>query len=163
MKHRNEIMASAGATASWTAPALWRFAGSELLALRVKSGRGLPHSTTLRKFGCFLRAATCAVIAALAAPSIAAALPSDWQHTQQFDVSAPGLVKISLPVETLDAARPALEDLRLYDEAGNELPFLITRPVPSAKAVQGARSFQVSLNAAATVITMETGLTQPLD
>lgn len=92
-----------------------------------------------------------------------AALPSEWQHTQQFDVSAPGLVKISLPVEALDTARPALEDLRLCDNAGNELPFLITHPVPSSKAVQGAKSFQVSLNAAATVITLETGLAQPLD
>jgi hypothetical protein len=92
-----------------------------------------------------------------------AALPSEWQHTQQFDVSAPGLVKISLPVEALDTARPALEDLRLCDNAGNELPFLITRPVPSSKAVQSAKSFQVSLNAAATVITLETGLAQPLD
>jgi hypothetical protein len=92
-----------------------------------------------------------------------AALPSEWQHTQQFDVSAPGLVKISLPVEALDTARPALEDLRLCDNAGNELPFLITRPVPSSKAVQSAKSFQVSLNAAATVITLETRLAQPLD
>jgi hypothetical protein len=92
-----------------------------------------------------------------------AALPSEWQHTQQFDVSAPGLVKISLPVETLNVARPALEDLRLCDDSGNELPFLITRPVRSSKAVQGAKSFQVSLDAAATVITLETGLAQPLD
>ncbi len=92
-----------------------------------------------------------------------AALPAEWQHAQQFDVSAPGLVKISLPMETLDAARPALEDLRLCDDAGNELPFLITRPMPSPKAIQSAKSFQVSLNPAATVITLETGLAQPLD
>ena len=92
-----------------------------------------------------------------------AALPAEWQHAQQFDIAAPGLVKISLPVETLDAARPALEDLRLCDDAGNELPFLITRPMPSAKVVQSAKSFQVSLNPAATVITLETGLAQPLD
>jgi hypothetical protein len=92
-----------------------------------------------------------------------AALPSEWRHTQQFDVSTPGLAKISLPVETLDAARPALEDLRLCDDAGNELPFLITRPMPSAKTVQSAKSFQVSLNATTTIITLETGLAQPLD
>jgi hypothetical protein len=92
-----------------------------------------------------------------------AALPAEWQHAQQFNVTTSGLVKISLPVETLDAARPALEDLRLCDDAGNELPFLITRPMPSAKAVQGAKSFQVSLNASTTVITLETGLAQPLD
>jgi hypothetical protein len=69
-------------------------------------------------------------------------LPAEWQHAQQFDVAAPGLVKISLPVETLDAARPALEDLRLCDDAGNELPFLIARPVPSPKAVQSANHFK---------------------
>jgi len=92
-----------------------------------------------------------------------AALPHGWQREQHFEIAAPGLVKFSLPAETLDAARPALEDLRLCDDAGNELPFLITRPVPAGQAVQGAKSFQVSPNAAATVITLETGLAQPLD
>ncbi len=93
----------------------------------------------------------------------AANLPSDWQHDQSFDVSTTGLMKMSLPVETLDSARPALEDLRLYDGAGNEVPYLIERPAPAAKAVQAAKSFQVSLNASTTVITLETGMAQPLD
>jgi hypothetical protein len=163
MKVRNKKMPPNAAIASWTAPALWRFAGSELLTLRVKSGRGLPHFKTLRLFGCFFRATLCAAFVAFVTPSIAAALPAGWQHAQEFSVAVPGLVKIGLPVETLNAARPALEDLRLCDDAGNELPFLITRPVPSSKAVQGAKSFQVSLNAASTVITLETGLAQPLD
>jgi Protein of unknown function (DUF3999) len=93
----------------------------------------------------------------------AANLPSDWQHEQSFDVSTTGLVKISLPVETLDAARPALEDLRLYDDAGNEVPYLIARPAPIAKVVQAAKSFQVSLSANTTIITLETGLTRSLN
>jgi hypothetical protein len=105
----------------------------------------------------------CAGAIAFGLSAHAANLPSGWQHTQEFSVAAPGLVRISLPVDTLDAARPALEDLRLCDDAGSELPFLLTRPMPSPKAVQGARSFQVSLNAAATVITLETGLDQPID
>ncbi len=92
-----------------------------------------------------------------------AALPAAWQHAQPFDVASPGLVKISLPAATLDAARPALEDLRLYDASGNELPFFIERPAPVSKAIQSARSFQISLNAATTVLTLETGLTQPLN
>jgi hypothetical protein len=95
--------------------------------------------------------------------SNAAALPGDWRQEQSFEVTAPGLIKLSLPPETLNAARPALEDLRLYDNAGNEIPFLITRPMPSSKAVQSAKSFQVALNANTTVITLETGLAQPLD
>ena len=93
----------------------------------------------------------------------AANLPADWQHEQQFNIAAPGLVKLSLPAETLDAARPALEDVRLYDDAGNELPFLIERLTPASKVTQGAKSFRVSLNPGTTVITLETGLAQPLD
>jgi hypothetical protein len=103
----------------------------------------------------------CALLIGISAT--AANLPSDWQHEQLFKISTAGLVKISLPVETLDAARPAFEDLRLYDDAGNEVPYLIERPAPVAKVVQPAKSFQVSLNANTTVIALETGLAQPLD
>jgi hypothetical protein len=92
-----------------------------------------------------------------------AALPSAWQHTQQFDVAAPGLIKISLPVETLDAARPAFEDLRLYDDAGNEQSYWIERAAPVGAAISQARSFRVSLNTSQTVITVETGLSNPVD
>jgi hypothetical protein len=93
----------------------------------------------------------------------AAGLPADWQYEQPFNVPAPGLVKLSLPVATLDAARPALEDLRLYDDAGNEVPYLIESPVPEVKVVQNVKSFHVSLTPSNTVIVLETGLTRPLD
>ena len=94
---------------------------------------------------------------------VAAPLPTDWQKEQPLEIPAPGLVKLSLPVETLDAARPALEDLRLYDDAGNELPFLIERPTPAGKITQNANSFQVSLNASTTIILIETGMARPLE
>jgi len=74
-------------------------------------------------------------------PATGANLPSDWQHEQTFNVSTTGLVKINLPVETLNAARPALEDLRFYDDDGNEVPYVIERPVPSPKIVRSAKSF----------------------
>lgn len=90
-------------------------------------------------------------------------MPSDWQHEQHFEVAAPGLLKFSLPAETLNASRAALEDLRLYDNAGNELPFFIERPTPASKTIQAAKSFQVALKANTTIITLETGLAQPLD
>jgi hypothetical protein len=92
-----------------------------------------------------------------------AALPGDWQHEQKFELSTPGLVKISLPVETLDAARAALEDLRVYDDAGNEQPYWLERPTPGVKTMQLAKSFQVTLNANHTLMTIETGLAQPID
>src|SRR5271154_220841 len=99
----------------------------------------------------------------LGVSATAANLPSAWQRDQSFDVSTAGLVKMSLPVETLDAARPALEDLRLYDAAGTEVPYLIERSAPVAQLAQAVKSFQVSLNASTTVIAVETGLAQPLD
>ena len=98
----------------------------------------------------------------LACGRAVAALPADWRFQQQFKVDAPGLVRMSLPPETLDAARPALEDLRLYDDAGHELPFLIQRPVPRRNSILSPRSFQVSLARTNTVVTIETGLTEPL-
>jgi len=103
----------------------------------------------------------CALVAGLSAA--AANLPSEWKHEQSFDVSTNGLVKISLPVETLDAARPLLEDLRLYQDGGNEVPYMIERPAPVAKVVQEAKSFQIALNTDTTVIRLETGLGQSLD
>jgi hypothetical protein len=90
-------------------------------------------------------------------------LPSAWEHQQSFNVSASGLVKISLPIETFDAARPALEDLRLFDDLSNEIPYLIERPVPTPEIVQPAKSFDVSLNPDNTVILLETGLSTPID
>jgi hypothetical protein len=147
-----------------TKRALWRFDRSASPELRAKSGGGLPHSKTWRRFRSYSRAALDVAFVLCVASSLhAAALPSAWQHAQQFEITAPGLVKVNLPVDTLDAARPALEDLRLCDDAGNEVPFLITRPVPSGKAVRPAKSFQISLQPNSTVITLETGLTQPLD
>ena len=103
----------------------------------------------------------CALFIAISAT--AANLPSDWRHEQSFNLSTTGLVKIVLPVETLDTARPLLEDLRLYNDAGNEVPYLIEHPMPVVQAVQAAKSFQVSLNPDTTVITLETGLAQPVD
>ncbi len=93
----------------------------------------------------------------------AAALPDGWRREQSFTLSASGLTKVSLPVETLDAARPALEDLRVFDDAGNEVPYILERPVPTVKIVRTVKSFQVAMQARATIISIETGLMQPLD
>jgi hypothetical protein len=96
-------------------------------------------------------------------PLTAAMLPADWQHEQSFDVPNAGLVKLSLPVETLDATRAGFEDLRLYDDAGNEVPYLIERPAPATRTSRSAKTFQVLLYPATTVMMLETGLTQPVD
>ena len=93
----------------------------------------------------------------------AAPLPADWRLAREFQVPAPGLVKLSLPIDTLGQARPALEDLRLYDDEGRELPYAIERPGPAGKVIQSVKSFRVALNPSTTTLTLETGLAQPLD
>jgi hypothetical protein len=135
-----------------------------MLELRAKSGRGLPHSKTWRRASGFFGKPLVVIFNLLATLSLhAAGLTADWQHEQSFTAPTPGLIKLNLPVETLDVARPALEDLRLYDDAGNEVPYLIERPVPVVKVVQNVKSFHISLTPSNTVIVLETGLTQPLD
>jgi Protein of unknown function (DUF3999) len=164
MKQRNKgfsgLTYGCGKSRAGVSPALVGEADGDLyesLALTRSLGRrdACPTLWVLRFIFSFVL--TCGLTAS------AATLPSDWQHEQRFDVTTPGLVKLSLPAETLDAARPALEDLRLYDDVGNELPYLIQHPTPATKVIQNAKSFQVSLNPNTTVITLETGLAQALD
>jgi hypothetical protein len=113
----------------------------------------------MKRLNNILRAGLLTVAASVGASN----LPPNWQHEQQFTVSTAGLMKISLPAETLNAARPGLEDLRLFDDVGNEIPYVIERPVPSPKVIQMAKSFSVSLNPANTVITLESGIVQAFD
>lgn len=94
---------------------------------------------------------------------LAANLSSEWKNAQQLQVLQAGLVKISLPAETLGAARPGLEDLRIYDEAGHEVPYHAERSRPADRTVRDARSFQVSLAASETVLLLETGISPPIE
>lgn len=97
------------------------------------------------------------------AGAVAAGLPSDWKFERTFDVSKAGLTKINLPVTTLGSARPALEDLRLYDDAGDEIPYFIESPAAAVPIVRAPKSFHVSINENNTVITMETDLAGPIE
>jgi len=92
-----------------------------------------------------------------------APLPEAWKYDQTVAIGTNGLIKIDVPLETLDHARPGLEDLRLYDAQGAETPFLIERPVQVPAVVQAARNMRVTLRPEATVVVVETGLAQALD
>ena len=91
-----------------------------------------------------------------------AELPAAWKFSQPLALTQPGLVRFSVPLETLDAARPGLEDLRLHDATGTEVPFDLDRPVQRATLTAGPRKLLTKLETNATVLTLETGLTQPL-
>jgi len=88
----------------------------------------------------------------------------EWQYVQPVRVTGTGLVKASLPPETLNALRPGAADLRLLDPSGAEVAWILQRPptpepTPPTRA---PRSFQVALQPQATVLILETGSDQPV-
>ena len=99
----------------------------------------------------------------LSALTVFGGLRPDWKNIQPLDIATPGLVKFSLPVETLDAARPGLEDLRIYDGAGREVAYLIERPTSPPPVLQAAKDFRFRLEPPNTILEITTGLVQPID
>ena len=68
-----------------------------------------------------------------------------------------GLFRINLPGETLEAARPNLEDLRIIDSAGREVPFIIDRPIPQIESAVPVKEFHPQLEASVTRLNIVTG------
>ncbi len=105
-----------------------------------------------------------AVLAFFAALGSARALEAtEWKNRQPLVVERAGLLKIALPPETLGLARPGLEDLRLIDPAGREVPFVFTRPAPAVPPTTRAPlSFRATLTDSTTQLLLVTGTTTPL-
>jgi hypothetical protein len=80
------------------------------------------------------------------------AFPGAWKNVQRVHIEQAGLVKFSVPIETIDAARPNLADLRLYDGTGNEIPFMLERPVHGVRVVQPVRNIRTSVALDTTVV-----------
>ena len=89
---------------------------------------------------------------------------TEWKNRQPLAVERAGLVKLALPPETLGLARPGLEDLRLLDPAGREVPFVFTLPAPPVPvAMRPPFSFRATLTDSTTQLLLETGTTTPLE
>ena len=91
-----------------------------------------------------------------------AEVPAAWKNSQPLTPAQPGLVRFSIPLDTLDAARPGLDDLRIHDSQGREVPFDLDRPVQSAVLTAAPRKLVSKIEASVTIALIETGLTQPL-
>ncbi len=83
--------------------------------------------------------------------------PNEWRFSQTIDVPATGLVRVNVPLETLDAARPDLADVRIADSTGREVPYLIDRPMPRRESVLRSQELRTALEPTATRITLTTG------
>jgi hypothetical protein len=55
---------------------------------------------------------------------------SQFEWRQDMGVTESGLVKVSLPTETIGHARAGLADLRVVDPAGDEVPYWLEHPAP---------------------------------
>ncbi len=92
----------------------------------------------------------------------AAELPAAWKNSQPVTLPQPGLLRFSVPLETLDSARPGLEDLRIHDASGREVPFDLDRPVQRTTLSAAPRKFLSRFESNSTVAYIETGLAQPV-
>jgi hypothetical protein len=99
----------------------------------------------------------------LAVAAVAADGFADWSHRQELGVDTNGLVKLSLPAETLDRARADLADLRLVDPRGTEIPYWIEPLQPESDRRRAAGGFRLTLGTQATVVVVETGTSEPLE
>jgi hypothetical protein len=87
---------------------------------------------------------------------------NEWQFKQAVDVPAGGLIRVNLPPETLNAARSNLEDLRVVDGAGHEVPYLIDRAAPRMELKLRPKEFHAEIGGAMTRLMIATGADSPL-
>lgn len=86
----------------------------------------------------------------------------EWRTTQELPVARPGLVAVTLPGDTLDAAKSGLEDLRILDPAGREVPWAPEQSPRPRPGPRPAASFETILTEGATELRIVTGLDEPL-
>jgi hypothetical protein len=99
----------------------------------------------------------------LVAPQTSVAFnPNEWRKTQALEVPAKGLVRVNVPMATLDAVQPGLEDLRIVDSTGNQVPCLIERLLPDAESTIRPMEFRSTIENGATRLNLKTGTSSPI-
>src|SRR5262249_51366093 len=88
--------------------------------------------------------------------------PNEWRNAQTLEVPVKGLVRINVPVATLDAAQPGLEDLRIVDSTGNQVAYLIERLLPDPESTIRPTEFRNTIENGATHLTLKTGTSAPI-
>ena len=88
--------------------------------------------------------------------------PNEWRNTQTLEVPAKGLVRVNVPSATLNAAQPGLEDLRIVDSAGNQVPYLIERLLPDPESTTRPTEFRSTIENGATHLNLKTGTSTPI-
>ena len=119
--------------------------------------KGIPRSHPLHNF-----TAIVALTILVAAQTCLAFDPNEWRNTQALEVPANGLVRVNVPAATLDAAQPGLEDLRIVDSTGNQVPYLIERLLPDSESTIRPTEFRSTIENGATHLNLTTGTSAPI-
>lgn len=98
----------------------------------------------------------------LAALGSAEAVPPAWSHYARVQPNQPGLARVVLPEALLDRAAPDLRDLRLFDGAGVETPYLLTQNVRTPARWAPLMEFGAILEKQTTLLSAK-GPTGPVD
>src|SRR5215468_2133040 len=98
----------------------------------------------------------------IAAQTCPAFDPHEWRNTQALEVPTKGLVRVNVPAATLDAAQPGLEDLRIIDSTGNQVPYLIERLLPDSETTIRPTEFRSTIENGATQLDLKTGTGAPI-
>lgn len=117
----------------------------------------IPRSHPLHNF--------CAIVALtilIAAQTCLAFDSNEWRNTQALEVPAKGLVRVNVPAATLDAAQPGLEDLRIVDFKGEQVPYLIERLLPVPESTIRPTEFHSTIENGATQLNLKTATASPI-
>src|SRR4029077_11979792 len=68
----------------------------------------------------------------------------------------------SFAAATLEAAEPGLEDLRIVDSKGDQVPYLIERLAPDAESMIRPTEFRSTIENGATHLILKTGTSAPI-
>jgi len=103
------------------------------------------------------------VIIVLGMPLSAATATSPWQWEQSVEITRPGLVRLDLAPETLDALQPGFEDARLISPDNVESPWVLeTRAARPDRDIEGA-GFLARLEGTSTILTARTRTADPVE
>lgn len=121
------------------------------------------HAAMLRRPRRLAWHALAAAIAIGATGRLPAIEPVEWRYQQDVPVAEKGLVRVPLPPETLDAAKPAQEDLRLLDPNGREVPYALLRTAPPRPEWKVPASLRTNVEGDTTTILIATGTAAPIE
>ena len=117
----------------------------------------IPRSHPLHNF--------CAIVAltiVVAAQTCLAFDPNEWRNTQAVEVPAKGVVRVNIPAATLDAAQHGLEDLRIIDSTGSQVPYLAERLLPEPESTIRPTEFRSIIENGALHLILKTGTSAPI-